>query len=158
MSRQPIIGLLLLSAAVAGALATYGARSLNSPDAAPAPQTTAQVQPARKLSAEAAARARAEWEETLRTANVRLMALQRIPEQAAPSPEVLQDPTGQQALDLSAPPTLKQSQQSPILAPAARPSEQARLRTAARKSRAAAAAIYQPSVVEPWNSIIGPER
>jgi hypothetical protein len=149
---------LLLSAAVAGALATYGTRSLNSPDAAPAAQTTALVQPARKLNAEAAARARAEWEETLRTANVRLMALQRIPEQTAPAPEVIQDLTGQQVLDLSAPPALNPTQQRSILDPAGRQSGQARPTTAARKSRAAAAAIYQSTVVEPWNSIIGPER
>jgi hypothetical protein len=152
---------LLLSAAVTGALATYGTRSLNSLDAGPPPQTAALVQPARKLDAAATARARVEWEETLRTANVRLMALQRIPEQAAPAPEVIQDPTGQQVLDLAAPrvpnPT-RQAAVSKLAPPALQQSKQARPARTARKSPTMSAAIDQSTGTEPWNSSVVPTR
>ncbi|HXF53203.1 MAG TPA: hypothetical protein VNK52_03675, partial [Hyphomicrobiaceae bacterium] len=76
MSRQPLIGLLLVSAAVTGAIATHGLRGLTAPQAGDPQEAGAVV--ARKLDPAAAARARAEWEETLMAANVRLMAFERI--------------------------------------------------------------------------------
>jgi hypothetical protein len=161
MSRQPIIGLLLLSAAVTGAFATYGTRSSNSLDAGPPPQSAAPVQSARRLDAAATALARAEWEETLRTANVRLMALQRIPEQTAPPPEVIQDPSGQQVLDLSAPPVpnpTRQAAVSKLAPPAAQASKQVRPARTARKSHPMSAAIDQSTGTEPWNSSVVPTR
>ena len=152
MFRQPIAGFLLLSAAVAGAFATDGNQDASWWDETGHPwQSMAQVQPARKLDPTAAARARAEWEEVLRTANVRLMAFERIREQPAASPEVIQDPTGQQIIEPAAPRTQSRQNSVPKLAPAAQQSEEGRSARAARNSRAKAIASSRTKSAEAWS-------
>ena len=149
MSRQPITGLLLLFVAVAGAFATHGSQSLNS-------QPTAKLQPARKLDPEAAARARAEWEEVLRTANVRLMAFERINEQSTAATSEGRHPSAQEPgpgiagprhatgdggqMDLL-PAEMRQQTTPPKSSPVG---------AAARKSGARAIARNQAKAAEPW--------
>jgi len=153
MSRQPLIGLLLVSAAVTGAFATHGLRGLSPTEAGNRQQVGAVV--GRKLDPDAAARARAEWEETLTAANVRLMAFERIRADGQPG-EAIQDGASLAAAPAAVRPA--RANTALKLAPAVRISKRAAQAKATGASRSKAVESEQSASLEPWSANIGPVR
>jgi hypothetical protein len=104
-----------------------------------------------------APQARAEWEELLRSAEVRLMAFEHIREQTYAAPDVTWLPAGQesmpdQALE-QAPTAIEETSQQRAAArslPATRQQRNGSLTKSAHKSRAGAIAHHRMKAADDW--------